>query len=341
MIRTEHLTKRYGSFTAVSGIDLNIPAGEIYGFLGPNGAGKTSTILMLLGVVKPTAGEIRLFGKPYSPARLNLRRRIGVVPEKHPSGMWSWMTAAEYLQMFAELFRVPQADRRIDHLLERVGLAQVKHKKFSQFSRGMLQKLSIVRALLHDPDILFLDEPISGLDPFGVKQIRDLILEESREGRTIFVSSHLLSEMEKVCQRVAIIFRGRLLAEDRMEQLLSALAKDREIHVDLEQAPADLPSKVAALDFAREAAWRGTTLVVKVTKTGDSRRALSKYLIDQNLVPLGIHERSLSLEEAFVTITGENVDLFAGMGGKPRPAGKSTMAGERRKAGESRPAGEP
>ena len=199
MIRTEQLTKRYGSFTAVAGIDLNIPAGEIYGFLGPNGAGKTSTIMMLLGVVKPTAGEIRLFGEPYSPARLDLRRRIGVVPEKHPAGMWSWMTAGEYLQMFAELFRVPQADRRIDHLLERVGLAQVKRKKFAQFSRGMLQKLSIVRALLHDPDILFLDEPISGLDPFGVKQIRDLILEESREGRTIFVSSHLLSEMEKVC----------------------------------------------------------------------------------------------------------------------------------------------
>ena len=341
MISTEHLTKRYGSFTAVSGIDLNIPAGEIYGFLGPNGAGKTSTILMLLGVVKPTAGEIRLFGESYSPDRLDLRRRIGVVPEKHPSGMWGWMTAAEYLQMFAELFRVPQADRRIDHLLERVGLAQVKHKKFAHFSRGMLQKLSIVRALLHDPDILFLDEPISGLDPFGVKQIRDLILEESREGRTIFVSSHLLSEMEKVCQRVAIIFRGRLLAEDRMEQLLSTLAKDREIHVDLERVPADLPSKVAALDFAREAAWRGNTLVVKVTKTGDSRRALSKYLIDQNLVPLGIQERSLSLEEAFVTITSENVDLFAGMGGEPRPAGERPKAGERRKTGESRPAGEP
>ena len=315
MIRTEHLTKRYGSFTAVAGIDLNIPAGEIYGFLGPNGAGKTSTIMMLLGVVKPTAGEIRLFGEVYSPARLDLRRRIGVVPEKHPAGMWTWMTAGEYLQMFAELFAVQQAERRIDHLLERVGLEQVKNKKFAQFSRGMLQKLSIARALLHDPDILFLDEPISGLDPFGVKQIRDLILEESREGRTIFVSSHLLSEMEKVCQRVAIIYRGTLLAEDRMANLLSTLARDREIHVDLGQVPADLPAKVKALDFVQDAVPRGNTLVVKVAKTGDSRRALSKFLIDQELVPLSLQEQSLSLEEAFVTITSENVDLFAGMGG--------------------------
>ena len=316
MIRTERLTKHYGSFTAVAGIDLNIPAGEIYGFLGPNGAGKTSTIMMLLGVVKPTAGEIRLFGEVYSPARLDLRRRIGVVPEKHPAGMWTWMTAGEYLQMFAELFAVQHADRRIDHLLERVGLEQVKNKKFAEFSRGMLQKLSIARALLHDPDILFLDEPISGLDPFGVKQIRDLILEESREGRTIFVSSHLLSEMEKVCQRVAIIYRGKLLAEDRMANLLSTLAKDREIHVDLEQVPADLPAKVKALDFVQDTAQRGNTLVVKVAKTGDSRRALSKYLIDQDLVPLSLQEQSLSLEEAFVTITSENVDLFAGLGGE-------------------------
>jgi ABC-type multidrug transport system ATPase subunit len=316
MIQTKNLTKRYGKFTAVDAVNLNIPAGEIYGFLGPNGAGKTSTIMMLLGIVKPTTGEIRLFDEPYSPKRLDLRRRIGMVPEKHPVGMWTWMTAGEYLQMFAELFGLEEANRRIDHLLERVGLAEVKHKKFSEFSRGMLQKLSIVRGLLHDPDILFLDEPISGLDPFGVKQIRDLILEENREGRTIFISSHILSEMEKVCQRVAIIFGGKLMAEDQMKSLLTTLAKDREIHVDLEELPADLTAKVKTLDFVQDATGGEKTLIVKVPKTGDYRKALSKYLIDQNLVPLSIQEKSLSLEEAFVTITKENINLFAGIGGE-------------------------
>jgi ABC-type multidrug transport system ATPase subunit len=316
MIQTKNLTKRYGKFTAVDGVNLNIPAGEIYGFLGPNGAGKTSTIMMLLGIVKPTTGEIRLFDEPYSPKRLDLRRRIGMVPEKHPVGMWTWMTAGEYLQMFAELFGLEEANKRIDHLLERVGLAEVKHKKFSEFSRGMLQKLSIVRGLLHDPDILFLDEPISGLDPFGVKQIRDLILEENREGRTIFISSHILSEMEKVCQRVAIIFGGKLMAEDQMKSLLTTLAKDREIHVDLEELPADLTAKVKTLDFVQDATGGEKTLIVKVPKTGDYRKALSKYLIDQNLVPLSIQEKSLSLEEAFVTITKENINLFAGIGGE-------------------------
>jgi len=316
MIQTKNLTKRYGKFTAVDGVNLNIPAGEIYGFLGPNGAGKTSTIMMLLGIVKPTAGEIRLFDEAYSPKRLDLRRRIGMVPEKHPTGMWTWMTAGEYLQMFADLFGLENSGKRIDYLLERVGLGEVKNKKFSEFSRGMLQKLSIVRALLHDPDILFLDEPISGLDPFGVKQIRDLILEENREGRTIFISSHILSEMEKVCHRVAIIFGGKLMAEDQMKTMLTTLAKDREIHVDLEELPADLPGKVKSLDFVQDATGQEKTLVVKVPKTGDYRKALSKFLIDQDLVPLSIQEKSLSLEEAFVTITKENIDMFARIGGE-------------------------
>ncbi len=316
MIRTNALVKKYGSFTAVDGVNLNIPTGEIYGFLGPNGSGKTSTIMMLLGIVRPTGGEIFLFDERYSPARLDLRRRIGVVPEKHPQGMWSWMTGYEYLRMFADLFGLKDPDERIDSLLEQVKLIEVKNKRISQYSRGMLQKLSIVRALLHDPDILFLDEPISGLDPIGIKQVRDLILAENREGRTIFISSHLLSEMEKVCQRVAIIYRGRLMAEDRMANLLSSLSKDREIHVDLEQLPSDLPQKVKGLPFVLESFARENTLVVKVPKTGDHRKSISRFLIDQNLVPLSISEKSLSLEEAFVTITQENIDLFTGIGGQ-------------------------
>lgn len=312
MIRTTALRKTYGTFTAVDGIDLNIPAGEIYGFLGPNGAGKTSTIMMLLGINRPTSGEIFLFGERYTPERLDLRRRIGVVPEKHPHGTWSWMTGREYLELFADLFAMKSPSARVDHLLEQVGLDQVQHKRIKEYSRGMLQKLSIIRALLHDPDILFLDEPISGLDPLGVKQVRDLILSENREGRTIFISSHLLSEMEKICARVAVIYRGRLMAEDTMGQLLSRLSKDREMHVELEEVPAGLEERMEHdLPFVIEARHEGGLLVVKISKDGDFRRALSEYLIKQNLVPLRIQEKTLSLEEAFVTITRENIDRFA------------------------------
>ncbi|GAH40122.1 unnamed protein product, partial [marine sediment metagenome] len=246
MIRTNDLTKKYGSFFAVNGVNLNIPAGEIYGFLGPNGAGKTSTIMMLLGIIKPSKGEIFLFEEKYNPNRLDLRKRIGVLPEKHPQGMWTWITAFEYLKMFADLFSLKNPEKRIDRLLEQVDLITVRNKRITEYSRGMLQKLSFVRALLHDPDILFLDEPISGLDPIGIKQIRDLILLENREGRTIFISSHLLSEMEKICHRVAIIFQGKLMAEDNMESLLGKLAKDREIHIDLEILPPDINKKIKA-----------------------------------------------------------------------------------------------
>ncbi len=311
MIRTKGLVKRYGSFTAVDGIDLNIPRGEIYGFLGPNGAGKTSTIMMLLGISRPTAGEIWLFGERATPRRLDLRRRIGVVPEKHPRGVWPWMTAREYLDLFADLFEVPAAAARIDTLLEKVDLARFGSKRVREFSRGMLQKLSIVRALLHDPDILFLDEPISGLDPIGIKQVRDLILSENREGRTIFISSHQLSEMEKICHRVAMLFRGRLMVEDTMANLLSRMTVDREIHVELDAVPDGLPERLRGLPFVRDAVAQGQTLVVKLSRQGDFRRALSEQLIGMDLVPLRIAEKIPSLEEAFITITQENIDSLA------------------------------
>jgi len=316
LIRTEGLTKKYGDFVAVNNVNLNISSGEIYGFLGPNGAGKTSTIMMLLGITSPTKGRIQLFGEEYTSGKLELRKRIGVVPEKHPVGMWSWMTAYEYLSFFSDLFGLKSPEERIEALLSEVKLIDVKNKKIAEFSRGMLQKLSIVRALLHDPDILFLDEPISGLDPIGIKQVRDLIISENREGRTIFVSSHLLSEMEKICHRVAIIFNGRLLAEDNMDALLLKLARDREIDIDLEKVPKKLTEEMEKFDFVISASVSGNTVAVKVPKEGDHRKALSQFLIKKGLVPLALKEKSISLEEAFVTITQDNVELLAGVGGK-------------------------
>jgi len=316
MIRTRQLVKRYGAFTAVDAIDLNIPRGEVYGFLGPNGAGKTSTMMMLLGITRPSSGEIWLFGERYSPDRMDLRERMGVVPEKHPRGVWPWMTAREYLLFFAELFDVRNAAARIGQLLEKVELASVRDKRIKEFSHGMLQKLSIVRALLPDPDILLLDEPISGLDPIGIKQVRDLILEENREGRTIFISSHQLSEMEKICKRVAIIDHGRLVVEDAMASLLDRLSPEREIEVELEAMPAELPELMRGLPFVKAASAAGGTLLLKVTKEGDYRRAISEKLIGRGLIPLRIEEKTPSLEEAFITITGDNVGKLA-TGGRP------------------------
>lgn len=318
MIRTRGLVKRYGRFTAVDGIDLHIQPGEIYGFLGPNGAGKTSTIMMLLGISRPTAGEISLFGEPFTAARLDLRKRIGVVPEKHPRGVWQWMTAADYLGVFADLFQVPDAARRIDFLLDKVDLLSVRNKRIRAFSHGMLQKLSLTRALLHDPDILFLDEPISGLDPIGIMQTRDLLLSENRAGRAIFISSHQLSEMERICHRVAIISHGKLLAEDSMSGLLARISSGREIHIDLESVPADLSTALNALPFVQGVRVLPTGIAVRVSPDGDHRRAVSELLIQRGLIPLRIEVKSPSLEEAFVTITQDTVAALAS--GRPANA---------------------
>jgi ABC-type multidrug transport system ATPase subunit len=311
MIQTKELVKRYGTLTAVDGIDLDIRRGEIYGFIGPNGAGKTSTIMMLIGITQPTAGQIWLFGEPYSPGRLDLRKRIGVVPEKHPRGIWSWMTANEYLQLFADLFDVPAPRARIAKLLEKVDLARNANKRIGEFSHGMLQKLSFIRALLPDPEILFLDEPISGLDPLGIKQVRDLILSENRVGRSIFISSHQLSEIERICHRVAIIFEGRLMTEDTMQGLLSRISPEREIKIELDSIPGELPQRIKGLPFVHEATVEGGSLIVKISKHGDVRKQLSEFIIRQNLVPLAISEKVPSLEEAFITITQENVTKIA------------------------------
>jgi len=307
MIQTRALVKRYGTFTAVDGIDLHVRAGEIYGFLGPNGAGKTSTIMMLLGITRPTSGDVLLFGERYTSRRVHLRRRIGVVPEKHPRGVWPWMTAEDYLRFFAELFDVPRPQERIEALLKKVDLHTVRNTRIREFSRGMLQKLSFTRAILHDPDVLLLDEPISGLDPLGIQQVRDLIVSENREGRSIVISSHQLSEMERICHRVAIISRGRLLTEDTMEHLVARLFHEREIQVEVEQVPPGLAPLLEKLPSVLGCAVHENTLVITVPRQGDYRKPISEFLISRGLVPLRIQERMVSLEEAFVTITQENI----------------------------------
>ncbi len=312
MIKTVALTKRYGPVSAVEELSLEVQAGEIYGFLGPNGSGKTTTMRMLLGGVKQTSGEIFLFGQRFDRNMLSVRARIGLVPERHPQGAWTWMTGLEYLLLFCDLFGVPEARRRAGDLIDRVGLSDAANRRVAGYSHGMLQRLNIARALLHDPPLLFLDEPTGGLDPIGIKQMRNLILEENRSGRTIFVSSHLLSEMERICHRIAIIYKGRLLAEDRMSALLSRFAPDREIQVDLESIPAGLVAEVETLPFVLSASAVERSLRVRVDRSGDHRRDLSELVIRKGLVPLRIDERETTLEEAFITITKDNVEQLAG-----------------------------
>lgn len=316
IIQTKNLTKEYDGFKAVDDLNLNIEEGEIYGFLGPNGAGKTTTMLMLLGILKPTRGKINLMGEPLDKNPLALKKNIGVVSEKQY--LYKEMTAEEYLSFFADLYQVKNKKEKIEELLSAVGLLEVKNKKLGAFSRGMQQKIGFARALLHDPRLLLLDEPVSGLDPIGIKQIRDLIEKENKKGKTVFISSHLLSEVEKLCNKVAIINRGKLLAEDTMDNLRRKLTDFVHLEIELAEVKKEIVIALGELDFIKEIHEEKNKLFLKVTTDKDHRAEISSTIARKGGVVLGINVKQMSLEEAFVTITQKNIFLLAG-GGREKP----------------------
>jgi len=309
MIRTENLTKEYDGFKAVDNLNLDVKEGDIYGFLGPNGAGKTTTILMLLGILRPTRGRIYLFEEELTKNFLSIKRRIGVVSEKQY--LYKEMVAGEYLDFFADLYGVKDKKKKIDQLLKSVSLLEVKNRKLGAFSRGMQQKLGFARALLHDPELLLLDEPVSGLDPTGIKQVRDLIEKENKKGRTIFISSHLLSEVEKLCREVAIINEGKLLAEDTMENLRRKLSKTVELEVELSQAKEEIMKTLSSFDFIQAIKQQENLLTLRVKSDQDYRAQISETISRQGGIVLGIKVKEMSLEEAFITITQKNISLLA------------------------------
>jgi ABC-2 type transport system ATP-binding protein len=211
VIEARALTKRFGSRVAVDGLDLCVRPGEIYGFLGPNGAGKTTTIRMLLGILHPDAGAVVVCGRPVRRGDRAGRHLVGAVAEVQH--LYGDMSCAEYLRFFAALYGLGWAKARVAGLLELVGLAERADDRAADLSKGLQQKLGLARALLHDPPVLILDEPVSGLDPHGIREVREIIGRERDRGRVIFLSSHVLSEVERTADRVGILRHGRLVFE--------------------------------------------------------------------------------------------------------------------------------
>ncbi|MBE3582549.1 MAG: ABC transporter ATP-binding protein [Limnochordaceae bacterium] len=316
MIVTEGLTKRFGTLTAVDNLNLHVEKGEIFGFLGPNGAGKTTTIMMILGLLQPTAGRVRLFGKLLPEDYFGIKRRLGVLSEYQY--MYDEMTALEYLQFFARLYAVEHPNQRIQEVLERVRLRDRQQELVGGYSKGMKQKLGLARVLLHDPEILILDEPTNSLDPYGVREVRDILMEEHERGRTLLISSHLLSEVERICGRVGIMNKGRLLAEATMDELRQRLSQEMELRVDLDQLPASLiPALqqipgVSSIDVSEQpSAGAGATLIIKAKPGSERRTQVARAIAEAGALVLGMQTVEMSLEEAFVTITENNISLLA------------------------------
>ena len=216
-IETQGLTKRYRSKLALEDLHLSVEEGEIFGFLGPNGAGKTTTIRLLLGLAYPTRGEVRIFGR--SPQDVDVRRQVGYLPELFR--FHEWMTGAELLRFHGNLYGLSSEllKTRIPEVLERVGLLGHEQRRIQSYSKGMQQRIGLAQAILHQPRLLLLDEPTSALDPLGRKEVRELLKRLREEGTTVLLNSHLLSEVEQTCDRIAILHRGRLLQQGRMDEL--------------------------------------------------------------------------------------------------------------------------
>jgi len=313
VIKTENLTKEYNGFKAVDGLNLSVGKGEIYGFLGPNGAGKTTTILMLLNIIKPSRGRVYLLGQELTRANLDVKARVGVVSEKQY--LYKEMTAREYLDFFGHLYRVRDRARRIDQLLEELDLTEARNRRLDALSRGMQQKIGFARAFLHDPDLLILDEPISGLDPSGMRQIRDLIAKANKRGKTVFISSHLLSEVEKLCRKVGIINKGRLLAEERMDNLKRRLSDVVDLEVELSEMRKEIVATLSAFDFVKKIEQDKNVLTIKVNSDKDYRAAISEAISRKGGIVLGVRAREMSLEDAFITITQKNISLLTSSSG--------------------------
>ena len=248
-IETDGLSKDFPTgfwrpqpYRALDNLTLSVDAGQVFGFLGPNGAGKSTTLKLLMQLIYPTAGSARILGRPAGDVAV--RRRIGFLPEN--PYFYDYLTAEELLGYFARLFGYRGADvtARVSRLLDEVGLAAERRMRLRQYSKGMLQRVGLAQALINDPEVLFLDEPMSGLDPVGRRDVRDLILRQRSRGGTVFFSSHILSDAEAICGRVGIMANGKMVTSGRVSDILAFESKGWDLVVD--RVAADLRVELEA-----------------------------------------------------------------------------------------------
>jgi len=300
-IETTHLRKIFGSNVAVSDLTLTVERGEVFGFLGPNGAGKTTSVKMLLGLIAPTAGEMRLLGVSAKDHRI--RQRIGFLPEHFR--FHDWLTASEFLRLHAALYRMPETviRQRVPELLELVGLSQHAAQRLRGFSKGMLQRIGLAQALLNEPDLIILDEPTSGLDPVGRRLVRDIIRGLKQRGATVFLNSHLLSEVEITCDRVAFIKHGQVLQISSLQTLVEG-----ELSVQVRAHPLT-PQVVAGLSrWSQSVRADGDHLMFTLPGEADLP-AVNRYLVEQGVDVFSLQPQKVSLEDLFIQVVGTDGGL--------------------------------
>jgi ABC-2 type transport system ATP-binding protein len=300
-IETRGLRKVYGDKVAVGDLTLSVERGEVFGFLGPNGAGKTTSVKMLLNLVFPTSGEARLLGGPLTDPQV--RSRVGFLPEHFR--FHDWLKGSEFLELHAELYKMPgqQARRRIADLLDLVSLTPHADKRLREYSKGMLQRIGLAQALLNRPELVILDEPTSGLDPVGRRLVRDVIRDLRREGTTVFLNSHLLSEVEITCDRVAFIKHGQVIRVSPLQTLVEG-----ELSVEV-RARNLRPEVVQGLErWSKNVRLDGEHLSLTLESELDLPE-VNRFLVEQGVDVYALRPEQVSLEDLFIQIVGTDGGL--------------------------------
>jgi ABC-2 type transport system ATP-binding protein len=307
MLYLKDLTKNYGSFTAVNHLTLHIPEGDLFGFVGPNGAGKTTTIRIVCGLLKASGGSVQIGGVAAGVGSREMKRLIGYVPDFF--GVYDNLKVREYMDMYGSMYGMYSRDiaRLTDDLLELVNLSDKKEVYVDTLSRGMKQRLCVARALLHNPKLLILDEPSSGLDPRARVEMKELLKNLHSMGKTIVISSHILSELSEMCNSIGIMNRGHLVAAGRIEDIMRQLSGGKRIHIQIasEMEPAVRMMKEQAgvsVESVRE-----NELIISCGGTDEEICALIGRLIQNQVILTGFHREEGSLESLFMQLTGGDV----------------------------------
>ena len=302
-VETRALTRRYGKMTAVDRLELQIPSGALFGLIGPNGAGKTTTLRMLAGLLEPTEGEIVLNGEVANHDWRDLRRQIGYMPDFF--GVYEDMLVWEYLDFYARCYGIERQRREqvTGELLELVDLGEKRDSYVQTLSRGMRQRLCLAHALVHDPQVLLLDEPASGLDPRARVEMRELLRELGAMGKTIVVSSHILSELAELCDSVGIIEKGRLIASGSLEEIRRRVRQDRTLQIRLLSDLGEAEQVIRIQRGVGDVYVVDGTLEVRFVGDDEAAAALLEALVHRGVRIVSFSEVMSDLEEAFLKLT--------------------------------------
>ncbi len=303
MIETKNLTKNYGNLTAVDDLNLTIQDGDIFGFIGPNGAGKTTTMRILVTLLEPTRGKAFINGLDVSRNGKMVRRLVGYMPDF--MGVYDDLKVFEYLEFFAAAFGIERKKRKsiVEGVLELTDLQSKRSVTVDSLSRGMQQRLGLARVLIHDPKVLILDEPASGLDPRARIEIRELLRELKRMGKTIMISSHILSELEEICDHIGIIEHGRLLFSGTLEEILSRLGIQSKVRVRVANNQNKAVELLTALPQIRQVQVFGDYIAVTFREGKDGDGIIARTLVNADLDIVSIQPERLKLDDAFLQLT--------------------------------------